>query len=228
MILAINTSTIQYSIGLLREDGTLLCEYLMDPKPGYFGALMPSLDGLMKSAGVCLAEIKVVVITKGPGSFTGLRIGLATAKGISHSMGIPLIGVSSLEALACQVPSLEKPICSVISSKKGELFAGLFVMDGKDVLELRKLKEEVSIRVEDLPEYIKRHCIFIGNDYPSQAEELRKVMGERALFPPPHLWSIRASSVGIIGLKRYVQKDFDDPESLVPVYLKSPNIRRTP
>ena len=225
MILAINTSTIQYSVGILQEDGTILCEYTMDPKPGYFGALMPSLDKLMKSANIGLNHIKSIVITIGPGSFTGLRIGLAVAKGFSHSRDIPLIGVSSLKALAYQVISFDLPVCSVISSKKGELFAGLFTVENRDVIDIKGLKDEMSIKLKDLPEYVSERCIFIGSDYGRQFRELKGVMGDNALFAPPHLWSIRASSVGMVGLKRYRNGDFDEPDTLVPIYLKSPDIR---
>ena len=130
MILALNTSTAQFSMALMREDGSLVAESLIAPGSGRFRAFMPILHDLMASAGTDPVEIKALAVAKGPGSFSGLRVGLAAAKGICQGLGIPVVGVSSLEALAYQLPFASLPVCPLIDSRRGEVFTALFRWSG--------------------------------------------------------------------------------------------------
>jgi tRNA threonylcarbamoyl adenosine modification protein YeaZ len=100
MILAINSSTAQYSIALIKLDGIIAAEYMVIPKGNTFTGFIPAIDMLFSSTGFDPSNIKAVAAAKGPGSFTGLRVGLSAAKGIAYSRGIPLIAVSSLDAIA--------------------------------------------------------------------------------------------------------------------------------
>ncbi len=226
MILAINTSTLQFALALMETDGSILAEYLSANGKGHFGALMPALDFLLKTSELDLIELKALIVAVGPGSFTGLRVGLSAAKGICHGLDIPIIGISSLEALASQVLFPDLSINPILDSRKGEFFAAQFIYRGERKL-TRKM-EDICLKADELSLLSSEHSVFIGNSYASQAELLKKIIGPQVLLAPPHFWNLSASAVGFLGLKRFLARDFDNPETLNPLYLRPPDIRPNP
>lgn len=223
MILALNTSTIQFSIALMKNQGSLIAEYTVSPATRNFNGFMPTLNSMFKASGIEIKDIKAVVVTMGPGSFTGLRVGLSAAKGLTHGLGIPIVGVSGLEAMANQFPSSNYQICPMITSRKGEIFISLYKRARKG--DLIKLIEDISLKFTDLPSVIEVNTIFMGNDFDNQASLIKNILEDKAILAPPNLWCLRASAVGALGLKRIANKDFDDIMDLVPSYLKAPDIR---
>jgi tRNA threonylcarbamoyladenosine biosynthesis protein TsaB len=226
VFIAINTSTIQFSIALLEEDGTVIAEVYTSPGQSHFSGFMPTLDQLLHSAEMKKGDPKALIIAKGPGSFTGLRVGLAAAKGLSQGLQIPIIGVSGLEALVSQMPHSAYPICPVIDARKGEVFTALF--HWSETHHIVRMKEEVSLRFEDLDRHVDEKTVFLGNNYPNQGPLITDILGQNALLAPAHLWRLSASAVGAVGLKRFLVHDFDDPRDLVPSYLRPPDIRPNP
>lgn len=226
MILAINTSTRQFSLALLQEDGTVLGEYLISKGEGHFGQLMPLLDFMFTASRSDIHDVAALVVAAGPGSFTGLRVGLSAAKGLCHALEIPIIGVSSLEALASQLPYTDIPIAPILDSRKGELFVAQFIWNNDRNL-VRNMKD-TSLNLEAFSPLFKEPTIFIGNDFPKQGPVIREMLGHLALLAPPNCWSLRSSAVGFLGLKRFHVQDFDDPQSLSPLYLRPPDIRPNP
>jgi tRNA threonylcarbamoyladenosine biosynthesis protein TsaB len=222
VILSLNTSTVQFSLALLERDGTLLAESVMGPGGKQFSDLMPTLDFLMKGARSSPAQLDAVIVAKGPGSFTGLRVGMSAAKGLCQVLGIPLIGVSSIKALASQLPWTDLEICAMVHSRKGEVFAGRFFWaDGR----LTMRSEEVCLRLEDLADFASPMGLFIGNDFPRQHHMIRAVLGPNVRLAPPSIWHLRASALAYAGLDRFHQNDFDDLGALTPVYLRPPDVR---
>ena len=226
MILAFNTATIQYSIALLRESGALCAEVFLEPGAGRYASFLPNLHHLLKTSQSDIGQIEAVVVTTGPGSFTGLRVGLATAKGLAQGLRRPLIGISSLEAMAAQLPSSAYPICPILTSRRGEVFCAVFGHDREGMLE--QIKTIACRPFEDLPRYVKEPAVFVGHDFEKQAPRIKAVFGSRVFLAPAHLWTLRASAVGARGLERYRAHDFDDLDSLVPTYLRPPDIRSNP
>lgn len=223
MILAINTSTLQFGLALLQKDGTVLAEYSMAKSESHFGKLMPALDFLLNASRFQPREIEGLAVATGPGSFTGLRVGLAAAKGICHALETPLIGISSLAALAVQVPMHDVLITSILDSRKGELFAGQFIWENEQ--KLSRQKEDMSLKIEELASKLDSANLFIGNDHPRQHHILKEALGSGVMLAPSYLWNLRASAVGYLALKRFQERDFDDPASLSPAYLRPPDIR---
>ena len=226
MILAINSSTTQFGVALIREKGTVSAEYMTSSADRNFSGFMPALDSLLMSSGITPKDLTAVVTATGPGSFTGLRVGLAAAKGIVHGLDIPLIGVSSLEAMANQIHYISHPLCVMISSRKAEVFTAMFKWN--DDQRMTRDSEDTSIKLEDLGAIIKGPTIFLGNDFDTQGIFIEKSLGDKAILAPPYLWGLRASSVGILGLKRFKDRDFDNVRDLVPQYLRPPDIRPNP
>jgi len=226
MILAINTSTPQFSIALVESGGPLRGEVMHAPGSNKFGGLMPAVDDLLKASDTSLRELKGLAVALGPGSFTGLRVGISTAKGLCHGLGIPIMGVSSLEALASQLPHTEACLCPVLTSRKGEIFTALFKWSPEGKLSV--IQPLRSLKFEALDTFLEQDALFIGNDYRFQGEAIRAILGARAILAPPALWNLRASSVGSIGLQRYRAGRFDDLETMAPTYLRPPDIRPNP
>ena len=226
MILAINTSTPQFSVALLKEDGTVLAEYLTSEGKGHFGSLMPAFHFLLSTSKSDVHSIKSIAIATGPGSFTGLRVGLSVAKGLCHALAIPIIGVSSLEAMASQILYSDLPVISILDSRKGEVFAARFVRSNKH--ELIRNSEDICLKIEEFSSLLREPSLFIGNDFTGQGSLVEKILGPRACIAPAHYWNLKASAVGFLGLKRLHARNFDDPQALEPVYSRPPDIQPNP
>jgi tRNA threonylcarbamoyladenosine biosynthesis protein TsaB len=225
VILALNTSTPQFSLALLEADGTLLAESVMGPGGKQFSDLMPALDFLMKGARSKPSQLDAVMVAKGPGSFTGIRVGMSTAKGLCQALGIPLIGVSSIEALASQLPWTDLEICAVIDSRRGEVFAGRFSWtNGR----LTRRGEEVCLKFENLAGFVPEKGLWIGNNFPSQHRLIQGALGAHVRLAPASMWHLRASALAYAGLDRFHQNDFDDLGALTPIYLRPPDVRPPP
>jgi tRNA threonylcarbamoyladenosine biosynthesis protein TsaB len=226
MILAINTSTPQLGLAILEEEGVVIAEYLMARGGKHFGSLMPALHFLFSTSKLDIRDLKGLTVAIGPGSFTGLRVGLSVAKGLCHALDIPIVGISSLEALASQLTVSDLPIAPILDSRKGELFAARFIWNNDHGLS-RDMKD-TPVKLEDFPSVFDKAVFFIGNDFSGQAPLLKEMLGPRAKLAPPRCWNLKASLVGSLGLKRFHAHDFDDPQDLTPIYLRPPDIRPNP
>lgn len=221
-----NTATKQFSIALMGEDGVVLAEHLMSPGAGNFQNFMPILHDMLTATAIDSKQLKAVIVTTGPGSFTGLRVGLSAAKGMCQGLQIPVIGVSCLESMASQLPYATSPVCPIIDSRKGEVFVALFAWrhDHKIV----RIKEDTCLGYGDLPSFAGEEVLYVGNDFGRQGPEIEKVVGPDAFLAPASFWNLKASAAGTIGLKRFHAHDFDDLQNLVPLYLRPPDIRPNP
>ncbi len=226
MILAINTSTLQFSLALLAESGGLIAEHLMSEGKGHFQNLMPALHFLLNSSEREIHEVTCIAVATGPGSFTGLRIGLSLSKGLCHALRVPVVGISTLEAMALQAPCADLPVVPLLYSRKGEVFAARFVWEDNWVL--KRTGDDTWVRFDEVPLLLQEPSLFVGNDYPTQATQLKDLLGERALLAPVHCWCLKASSIGSLALERFIHDDLDDPAALNPIYLRPPDIRPNP
>jgi len=211
----------------MNEEGALVAESVFFGGSEKFRPLMPALHDLLAYATTEISKVKALAVVIGPGSFTGLRIGLSVAKGICQGLQIPVIGVSSLEAMAAQLPFAPYRICTLIDSRKGEFFAALFRWS-EDEGEMVRVKEDTSLTATELAGFVEGPAVFLGNDWERQHSSIQKAVGERALLAPPPLWTLRASAVGYVGLRSAREKGFDELHGLVPSYLRPPDIRPNP
>ena len=223
MIFAFNTSTTQFSAALMREDGTTLSEYFISSGTKNFTGFMPAIHFLLQTSNSKIRDIKAIIAATGPGSYTGLRVGLAAAKGMAQGLRIPIMGIPSLKALAIQLPYSNYPICPIIDSRKGEVFTALF--NRVDDNNITRTEEDTCLKIGDLSTFIRGTTIFIGNNYEGQGPLIKEMLGTNALLAPAHLWNLRASAIGVLGLERFHENDFDDLQDLVPTYFRPPDIR---
>jgi tRNA threonylcarbamoyladenosine biosynthesis protein TsaB len=216
MILGINTSTLKGSVALMSENG-LVCEYMLDVQITHSERLLPSIDRLLQESGVGLPDLSGVAVSVGPGSFTGLRIGLATAKGLALAASLRLWGIPTLEAMARNLPFCRYPICPLLNARKGEVYWALYGFVGG---ELRQMEEEKVSPPEVMARQIQSETVFLGDgsvDYRAQIEE---ILREKALFAPMAARNVRASVIAEMGMERLRRGEQDDLASLVPRYIR--------
>ncbi len=226
MLLAINTSTLQFSIALVESSGATVGEYTVNPVLRHYGNMFPALDFLLASTSHKMEDLNAIAVAIGPGSFTGLRVGISSALGFSYALGLPLIGIDSLHALAYQVPHCALPIIAMIESRREEVFVAKFLWN-KDQ-GLTRESEDLCLPYRSLSQHLEGPALIIGNNFEKQKEFVGKIIWPGAKLAPSHLWNLRASSIGSLAAHRLEAKDFDDPLRLSPLYLRPPDIRPNP
>ena len=224
MLLAINSSTFQFSIALMTMQGVVIAEYMVTPKRNTFTGFIPAIDQLMDTSGSEIENLKFVAVAVGPGSFTGLRVGLAAAKGIAYSMKIPLIGVSGIDALASSIPYTEKPVCAMIASRRNEAFYAFFRRSGDEFV---RESEDKSIAIRDIGSLVKYPAVVVGNDFEKQKALIEESGNPNIIPARQDHWCLRASSIGMLGLDRFHDGSFDDVWDIVPSYMAAPDIRQS-
>jgi tRNA threonylcarbamoyladenosine biosynthesis protein TsaB len=220
LILAIETATGCGSVSLTRggcEDGRLLAEATARPEITHSRRLLGSVAWIMEAAGVEWSDLDGVAVSLGPGSFTGLRIGLAAAKGIVCAAGVPLLGVETLAALALSCPYIDRPLWCLLDARKQEVYAARFQPDCDGRPE--QVGDVAAVRPEQLAERIREPVILAG---PGVAEYQAVFSGiaEVQLVPGP-LSSPRAARIGFLGAERLLCRETLDPALAVPLYVRA-------
>jgi tRNA threonylcarbamoyl adenosine modification protein YeaZ len=213
-ILAIDTSTDIGSIAI-SEDDTLKAEYMMRRKT-HTESLMPMIDDMLKNLQITINDIQAVLTTLGPGSFTGLRIGLATAKGICYARKIPLKGFSTLLAMAYNVCGAGKNICPILEAGRDMIYTAIYSPD------LKEIHPPQMLPTNDLTKYIGSDIIFVGS-IPKYLE--RNKLGEMHIknkFAPIHLNFPRAASLFEIlrAQSHSLEYDYEYISSIEPLYIR--------
>ena len=218
MQLAIDTSTDTASLALV-QDGEVLAESTWRCEQNHTVELLPHLAHLLGETKVSLQSISCVIVAKGPGSFNGLRVGISTAKGLAFSLGIPIIGISSLEAEAYRHAETGLPICPIFNAGRGEIATAIY--QKKDNKWCQLAAEHIAT-VEALCSEITTKTIFCGELVPIIANQLRKQLKQRAIIPATQLRT--AGLLSELGLKRLEAEDYDNLATLQPLYLRRPAI----
>jgi tRNA threonylcarbamoyladenosine biosynthesis protein TsaB len=216
-VLGVDAATDICGVALM-EDGHLLCEYRL--KTGFFHAehLLLLIDRVLKDQKLELADLDGLALTIGPGSFTGLRVALSTVKGLLAGSDKPVVAVSTLEALAWNLPMASDPICTLLDAKKQEVYAALFAFEESG--ELKRLMDDQVISPATLLERLSGRTLFIGEGAHRYRNLIVERLGRRARFAPPSQQASKASIVAQIGLERLRQGLRVDIKTLTPNYLR--------
>ncbi len=220
-ILAIETSTYAGSIAVL-ENERILGEYYFDIGPAHTEKLVPSIDWLLSELAIDKSDLTAVAVSLGPGSFTSLRVGISTAKGLCYSLGIPLVGVSSLKALAMNLPFSPYNICPIIDARKGEVFVALF-RSNRGTLE--RLLEDVVVSPEELVNLINDNTIFLGDGSLLYKDYLEDNLSHDIMFSPVNINFPRAPNLVLSEIGKF-KEDRDNSYlcneimNLAPHYLR--------
>ncbi len=218
-ILGIDTSTSCGNLGLIDGD-QVVAEYTIHLEETHSARLVPSIEALLKGVKLDLKEIDGLAVSLGPGSFTGLRVGLSTVKGLALAAEKPVVGVPTLDALAHNFPFTPHLICPLLDARKGEVYTALYKDEGGGSVKRLTPYQALSpsVMLEGIPH---QETIFLGDGARVYGELIKERLGEMALFAPPHLMFLRGTTVAELGLQRIAEGERDDISSLVPIYVRS-------
>ncbi|MBI4285628.1 MAG: tRNA (adenosine(37)-N6)-threonylcarbamoyltransferase complex dimerization subunit type 1 TsaB [Chloroflexi bacterium] len=220
MQIAIDTTS--EMAGLALTDGEkLLTELTWHCGQNHTTELLPQLAYLLQKTGTSLQAADCIFVATGPGSYNGLRVGVSTAKGLAFSLGIPVVGIGTLEVEAYQHAASGLPVCAVANAGRGELGAALYQQKAG---QWRQLVAEHITTLEMLCGQIATRTIFCGEYVTAIAGELKQSLGRKAVIPPGAAVVRRASFLAELGRQRAKSGSYDNLAALQPLYLRRPPI----
>jgi tRNA threonylcarbamoyladenosine biosynthesis protein TsaB len=203
-------------VALLNER-RLISEYTLNVKTTHTARFMPALDQILRDSSVDKNQLDGIAISIGPGSFTGLRIGLAAAKGLALGLDISLIGVPTLDALASNVPFCEYQVCPVLDAKKKEVYASLFRYEDSKLTRLMPYQVMSPVHLMDR---IDKKTVFLGDALDAYRNLISEKLGELAIFAPDAQRLPRAAIIAEMGLTKLKAGDCLDIASAEPIYVR--------
>ncbi|MBO5501343.1 MAG: tRNA (adenosine(37)-N6)-threonylcarbamoyltransferase complex dimerization subunit type 1 TsaB [Clostridia bacterium] len=225
IILAVDTSGPVAGVAVLRN-GTLAYEAVAVNKMTHSVNMMPMVEEALNRSGIAIEEIDLFAAVVGPGSFTGVRIGVSAIKGMAHGAGKPCIGVDALEALAAGICCADGVICPIQDARAGQVYGAAF----RAGMPPERLMPDVA---EKLPDYIDKvlavageqdKLYFLGDGVATYRRAIADILGDRAVFVPAHCSGLRAASVAMLAEAR--KEEAVDYLTLMPVYLRAPQAER--
>lgn len=222
IILGIETSTRTGSVAIV-EGEKIIAEYTLNIKETHTSRLMPAIDHILKGAHLTIYQMDAVAVSLGPGSFTGLRIGVATAKGLCLALGKPLIGIPTLDAFAHNICYTSHLIRPLIDARRGEVYTALYryrLPVGRH--ELEKLTGDMVLPLEELLSKIDEPTIFVGDVFDSYRGPVEREMPGKVSFAPPYLSLPRAANVAVLGLRKLKSAEESELQEIEPRYVRRP------
>ena len=201
------------------DENRVWSEFTAQNRNTHSASLMPMVEAALAAAGTEMAELDAVAAVTGPGSFTGVRIGVATAKGLAHGAGLPCMAVDALEALSASAGDFDGVVCPIQDARAGQVYCAAF-RQGK------RLTEDAPMKLEDFLEAISgmgERFLFTGDGVPVFRDRIREIMGDRAAFAPVQLGYLRPSAAGDVALRNGGTVDYLHLEAS---YLRPPNAQK--
>ena len=218
-ILGIDTSTKFCNLGLI-EDEDILIEYTINGlKKKHSSILVPAIKDLLKTIDLKMEEINGIAVSIGPGSFTGLRIGLSVAKGLCYARSLPLLGISTLDAMAFSLKEIPYLICPVLEAKKDEIYDVVF-RGGDSLNRITDYKCEDIHNLLTRLSLLREKIIFLGDGIKKYRDIIKEKIGKDALFIDSQLNLPVSSNIAFLGLKKLKKGEEDDISTLSPFYLR--------
>ncbi|KPK77344.1 MAG: hypothetical protein AMJ89_02570 [candidate division Zixibacteria bacterium SM23_73] len=215
-VLGVDTSTMTAGIGIVEEDEVLV-EVKFSVKITYSEILLSCIDQALKNVSLKIDDMDGFAISIGPGSFTSLRIGLSTLKGLSFATGKPLVSVLSLDALAYLSLYCQYPVVTMLDAKKNQVYAAIYeTKDG----ELKRQSDYLVIGVEDLVKRISHKTLFVGSGAKLYQKKLIELLKDKAYFSQAERSLPSGATVAFLGSKKLILGQFEDIVNLEPLYLR--------
>jgi len=218
--LAVDTSLATTGVALLEEDD-IRAELSVQIARNHAEVLLPAIERLLASVGIGKKQIDLFAVTVGPGSFTGLRVGTSTVKGLAFALQRPVVGVCTLDALVLNVAHTGPgvTVCPMVDAGRGEVYTALYLPSGPDTYE--KTLQECVVHPDEFLETISGEAVFLGGGAQKYRTLINDILQDRSSFAAPRFSQVRAASVGLVGRKRFCSGDISDIITLVPDYLRS-------
>ncbi|MCH5286882.1 MAG: tRNA (adenosine(37)-N6)-threonylcarbamoyltransferase complex dimerization subunit type 1 TsaB [Christensenellaceae bacterium] len=221
-LLAIDTSGPVCGVAIQTEQGTR-CECAVLNKLTHSVNLLPMIDEAFRATGLTIADMDRLAVTVGPGSFTGVRIGVSTVKGLAHGADKPCVAVDALEAMAAGITAFDGVVCPMQDARAGQVYGAAFRVGSARP---QRLMDDIPLRLEDFLEAIAAHgdrFLFLGDGMPVHREKIAAMLGDRAVFAPPHQAYLRPGSVAYLAS---LTEETVDYRELMPLYLRAPSAER--
>ena len=195
-LLAVDSSGLVASVAIMTED-TLIAEYSVNHKKTHSQTLMPMLDEIVRMTESRLCDFNYLAVAGGPGSFTGLRIGSATVKGLGLALNIPVVSVPTLEALAMNICDTEYLVCPLMDARRSQVYTGIYHFeDGRMQVDMGQIPMDIHDLMQKIKKY-NRKVVFLGDGVPVYQSVIENEMSNSYLLAPAHLNRQRASAVGM-------------------------------
>ena len=217
-ILGIDTSSMAASVAVI-EDNKLICEYTINTKKTHSQKLMPMIENMLGLSDLNVREIDTIAVCEGPGSFTGLRIGMATAKAIAHVNDIPVIGVNSLEALAANMNLCDKKICSILDAQRNQVYTGRYQYEGTKLVEIKEIGiQQIDELLEELAQSGEQ-WILVGEAVYKYEDKIREISNIE--IPAASNNVTKAGSLCSVAKVKFDEgKDIFDCYTVNPLYIR--------
>lgn len=225
-ILAFDSSGLVASVAIVQDDN-LIAEYTTNYKKTHSQTLLPMLDEVVRMTETDKKSFDLLAVTAGPGSFTGLRIGSATVKGLALAWDIPVVAVPTLEALAYNAWGSRRIICPIMDARRRQVYTGLYRFDKDDKMEV--LMDQVPMDIDELIEVLGdrgEEVLFVGDGIDVYADTIRQKMTVPFSFAPAHMNKQRAGSVAVAAKKRYEEGIYTSGDDFAPEYLRQSQAER--
>nr|WP_317284060.1 tRNA (adenosine(37)-N6)-threonylcarbamoyltransferase complex dimerization subunit type 1 TsaB [uncultured Sellimonas sp.] len=223
-ILALDSSGLTASVAVV-EDEQILCEYTMNYKKTHSQTLLPMLDEAVKMTELSLETIDAIAVAAGPGSFTGLRIGSATAKGLGLALDKPLIHIPTVDAMAYRFFGFRGLICPIMDARRGQVYTGIYRFEETFETVVPQMAEDITVLAERLNSYGER-VVFLGDGVAVYKEKLEEVMKVPYMLAPAHMNRQSAAAVGALGLVYAKEGKLENARDHQPDYLRMSQAER--
>lgn len=223
-ILGIESSSLVASVAVVTDD-VMTAEYTVNFKKTHSQTLLPMIDEVVKMLGMELDSVDGIAVSGGPGSFTGLRIGSATAKGLGFAMKKPLIHVPTVDAMAYNLFGSDRLICPIMDARRNQVYTGLYHCHE----ELEVLKEQCAMDMKELIRELDERgepVVFLGDGVPVYRPVIEEMMKTAYLFAPAHMNRQRAGAVAALGAKYLAEGNVTAAEDFGPDYLRKSQAER--
>lgn len=218
-ILSVDTSTAQLNV-CMSDDGHMRAETSLYMGHTHTRSIMPAIDHVLALAGLDVSAVDGFAVTLGPGSFTGIRIGISTVKGLATAVGKPVAGVSSLDALAYQTAAFPHLICTLLDARKKEVYCCFYRWKGNSPC---KMTPDAVLPISLAMGHLDEKCLFIGSGALLYQRDIAARMGANAVFPPSPAHAIHASTVGHLGDLQFRLGNHSPAAEIFPRYLRPPD-----
>ncbi len=218
-ILAVDSSGLVASVAIL-EDDNLIAEYTVNYKKTHSQTLLPMLDEIVRMTDTDLNSIDAIAVSKGPGSFTGLRIGSATVKGLGLALDKPIIGIPTVEGLAMNLYDTDALICPIMDARRNQVYTGFYKFQRGS---LQVVKEQTPLGIEEVISALNvlgQKVVFLGDGVPVYKEVIEKNISVEYSFAPAHVNKQRAGAIGVRAFEYYKEGRAVDAAEFEPEYLR--------
>lgn len=230
-VLALDSSGLVASVAVVEEDkgdSRLLAEYTVNYKKTHSQTLLPMLDEIASMIELDLNTLDAIAAAAGPGSFTGLRIGSATAKGLGLALDKPLVHIPTLDALAYNLYGTDSVVCPLMDARRNQVYTGIYEFQGD---RLHVLEPQMAVGIQEIAEKLRvlgRKVIFLGDGVPVYRSQLTEVLmaGQEFSFAPAHVSRQRAGAVGMLALQYVREGRIETAMEHRPDYLRLPQAER--